>query len=164
MLKRQRPSTPPPAFTFDELQPDHAILVHQAKRRRVEPSISTGPSSGDWNQQRQQSIEDEVDCDDEPATDCHPQTQHVTNQVLREYRSTNEMLHELHTLNQHRLAFAPDHSNAHMLRHPSNNAVESHKGIMPEPVTSSSSRPYKHEDIQPPEQDTVHQNYQQANK
>lgn len=80
--------------------------AHNFKRRRTAPPLLDGASRG-WSQRD----EDEEDCyisDDEDSVAPTP-----LDGSAGEYSSTNTLLRELHTLNQHRLLFSPSTEKSH---------------------------------------------------
>lgn len=109
MLKRQRPSSPPPSISDIPLVDDSS---HDFKRRRILPPILDGPSRGWGTSQEEDIYEEDADISDEERE--HTSSSSSSNPDVVEYRSANTVLRELHTLNQHRLtqAFASPPRNA----------------------------------------------------
>ncbi|KAF5377543.1 hypothetical protein D9615_005193 [Tricholomella constricta] len=112
MLKRQRPASPPPSM------PTVPLLVHplpfdmearrDLKRRRVFPPSLDGNSRG-WGVPIPAS-----GCDDDDDEYMSNEDEPVERNGDRsawpahssEYKAANNVLHELHTLQQHRLLFS----------------------------------------------------------
>ncbi|KIK02297.1 hypothetical protein K443DRAFT_677692 [Laccaria amethystina LaAM-08-1] len=116
MLKRQRPSSPPPSISNIPLVDDSS---HNFKRRRILPPILDGPSRGWGTSQEEDIYEEDASTSDEEGENT---TASSSNRDVVEYSSANTVLRELHTLNQHRLtrAFASPsgnaaHSSAHFI-------------------------------------------------
>ena len=107
MLKRQRPSSPPPSISNIPLVDDSS---HDFKRRRILPPILDGPSRG-WGASQEEDIYEE---DASTLGEEQENTSSSSNPDVVEYSSANTVLRELHTLNQHRLtqAFASPPRNA----------------------------------------------------
>ncbi|KAH7883906.1 hypothetical protein F5I97DRAFT_1930122 [Phlebopus sp. FC_14] len=125
MLKRQRPTTPPPSsldfpsYFFDKpinplphrnVDPSVSHEPH-SKRQRIHPPVLDGALRG-WiasdptvsHTQESDGEEDWVDGVDDVAEgrdEFSPPTD-----LTEQYRRTNSLLHELHTLHQHRLTSA----------------------------------------------------------
>lgn len=103
MLKRQRPISPPPSNPTVPLVESSAYNMI-SKRRRTMPPPLDGQSRG---------CGAEPDYDDEWSdgeSACQEGGSATTSEQLDnsgEYKSTNTFLHELHTLQQHRLLFSP---------------------------------------------------------
>lgn len=105
MLKRQRPSSPPPSISNIPFVDDSS---HDFKRRRIFPPILDGPSRG-WGMSQEEDIyEEDAGTSDEEREN----TSSSSNPDVAEYKSANTALRELHTLNQHRLTFASSSRNA----------------------------------------------------
>ncbi|OJA09110.1 hypothetical protein AZE42_02575 [Rhizopogon vesiculosus] len=130
MLKRQRPPTPPPSL--DEtpsltLFPNRPIrpLPHceahpelfsrecRAKKRRIHPPVLDGAQRG-WAKPLDSSMpltndsdgeEDWIDGEDDAAA-AYAYPRGATSPDHTDYKRTNSMLHEVHTLHQHRLIFS----------------------------------------------------------
>lgn len=108
MLKRQRASSPPLPSSSVPLITDTLgdVIERTAKRRRTQPPVLDGASRG-WARPLGTPSDDEEDLlsDDEvePLVASHPSQQH---QQQSEYKFTNTMLRELHTLQQHRISFS----------------------------------------------------------
>uniref|UniRef100_A0A8H7YBW7 Uncharacterized protein n=1 Tax=Psilocybe cubensis TaxID=181762 RepID=A0A8H7YBW7_PSICU len=109
MLKRQRPASPPiPSSSVPVVSDTPADLIERhTKRRRTLPPVLDGSHRG-WATEPRTSADDEDeyysdDEEDEQESDFQRQQQ----QLQSEYKSTNNMLRELHTLHQHRLLFSP---------------------------------------------------------
>lgn len=101
MLKRQRPLSPPPApFPFFADSPD--LIDRDPKRRRTAAPVLDGSARG-WATNPPPPLDDDeeeyISSNDEvpPLNQIRP--------LSEEYKSTNTMLRELHTLHQHRLLF-----------------------------------------------------------
>lgn len=99
MLKRQRPSSPPPSISNIPLVDDSS---HDFKRRRILPPILDGPSRG-WGASQEEDIYEE---DASTLGEEQENTSSSSNPDVVEYSSANTVLRELHTLNQHRLTQA----------------------------------------------------------
>lgn len=106
MLKRQRqpsPPPPPPSSSSIAFIADPVTDERLAKRRRTQPPVLDGSQRG-WAR-----VED-ADTDDGYWDDIDgPETTHDVNVDLTttssdEYKATNSMLRDLHTLHQHRLS------------------------------------------------------------
>ncbi|PPQ90427.1 hypothetical protein CVT25_014945 [Psilocybe cyanescens] len=110
MLKRQRPVSPPipsSSVPFVSDSPGDLIERH-SKRRRTLPPVLDGASRG-WAMTPQLNVDDEEDyySDEDGQENVASDFQHSQQQLQSEYKSTNTMLRELHTLHQHRLLFSP---------------------------------------------------------
>ncbi|KAF9042098.1 hypothetical protein BJ165DRAFT_1529554 [Panaeolus papilionaceus] len=125
MLKRQRPASPPPIPTFSETpfitDPVDLGLIerHHKKRRTLPPSLD-GSSRGwakphehhlarfdDDDEEYYESDEDEFEQNRDALSRGNPEF--IPSQQAHyasPYKSTNQLLRELHTVNQHRLLFA----------------------------------------------------------
>ncbi|KAH8835383.1 hypothetical protein DL96DRAFT_1702372 [Flagelloscypha sp. PMI_526] len=178
MLKRQRPVTPPPAFTIDApLHPD--LEFPSPKRRRVQPPSLDGPSRDCYGHPQLQH--DSADDDEEYFSDSPQPMSRDENQtaasssVLTQYKTTNEMLHELHTLSQHRLAFASSHApppqcfndtiSTPSIQSKIGVTLISHDGSVPQradKLAHSHGAEALKQDYH--EEDVVRQNYQEANR
>ncbi|KAG5341376.1 hypothetical protein E4T56_gene13289 [Termitomyces sp. T112] len=107
MLKRQRPPSPPPFVPsiplVDDSYPD---ATRDVKRRRILPPSLDGKSR-DW------SIPDIPDDDDDEDYDSQHEKAKPYGIGLTmdsaDYKQANTVLHELHTLHQHRLLFTSTH-------------------------------------------------------
>lgn len=107
MLKRQRQASPPPSTSIPfvaDCKDDLLSMPQSSKRRRMAPPVLDGASRG-WNalcpgdeEETYFSEDDEEDDEATTASQSGPS---------REYSATNNLLRELHTLNQHRLLFSP---------------------------------------------------------
>lgn len=108
MLKRQRPSSPPPSISNIPLVDDSS---HDFKRRRILPPILDGPSRGWGTSQEEDIYEEDAGTSDEERENTSSSS---SNPDVVEYSSANTVLRALHTLNQHRLtqAFASPPRNA----------------------------------------------------
>lgn len=105
MLKRQRPVSPPPSIPSIPLIVDADIMTQRdLKRKRVLPPILDGGSRG-WGRLDHQ--EDEEDEEYTSERDDTGDTGGNRPEDQNEYKQANNVLHELHTLHQHRLIFAP---------------------------------------------------------
>ncbi|KIM48430.1 hypothetical protein M413DRAFT_440160 [Hebeloma cylindrosporum] len=108
MLKRQRAPSPPLTSSSVPLVNDTSgdLIERKVKRRRTQPPVLDGASRG-WARPLEDPSEDEEDfCSDdevENLASSHPSQQ---DQSQSEYKSTNTMLRELHTLQQHRICFS----------------------------------------------------------
>ncbi|EAU93308.1 hypothetical protein CC1G_08621 [Coprinopsis cinerea okayama7 len=124
MLKRQRQPSPVPSSSSSiplvtDCGPDD-ISMRNLKRRRTQPPPLDGASRG-WNNHRNpQSFsmgrndgdeEDyyESDEDDDDSNQTNETERNAEGEVvMEEYKSTNNLLRELHILQQHRLLFSGD--------------------------------------------------------
>lgn len=108
MLKRQRAPSPPLPSSSVPLITDTSgdVIERKTKRRRTQPPVLDGASRG-WARPPETPSEDEEDflSDDEVEllVPSHPSQQQ---QQQSEYKSTNTMLRELHTQQQHRICFS----------------------------------------------------------
>ncbi|PPR01184.1 hypothetical protein CVT24_006060 [Panaeolus cyanescens] len=133
MLKRQRPASPPPVPTFSETPfitdpVDLSLIERHHKKRRVLPPSLDGTSRG-WAKPHEHHIPRFDDDDEEyyESDDEHeeaPGSSRGNNNngsnfsssqqqahYASPYKSTNQLLRELHTVNQHRLLFSsPAHN------------------------------------------------------
>ncbi|KAG5648162.1 hypothetical protein DXG03_006116 [Asterophora parasitica] len=117
MLKRQRQSSPPPSIPLIE-DPfpfqDITEARRNSKRRRVLPPSLDGNSRG-WGvfaPPSQDNDEDEeyVSEEDEGTEDNGDRSRWAP--YLSEYKDANNVLNELHTLQQHRLLFSSGHASS----------------------------------------------------
>ncbi|KAH7921258.1 hypothetical protein BV22DRAFT_1132440 [Leucogyrophana mollusca] len=141
MLKRQRPASPPPtSFELSSLFPDRPIRPlpqreasepgpsqqPRAKRRRVYAPVldgtcrgwlPAGVSSSVFGTQESDGEEDWVDEGDDEFTSGQP---NVSPEEMAMYKQTNSILHEVHTLHQHRLMSSNSslHTGANSLPYP----------------------------------------------
>lgn len=115
MLKRQRPSSPFPSSSDSPIACDpynDLQLPPATKRQRIAPPSLDGPSRG-WRGSHTTQTSDNADDGEEDLEyeDDHDATCDASNteaHLIREkYKSTNNMLSELHILHQHRLLFVP---------------------------------------------------------
>ncbi|KAF5368421.1 hypothetical protein D9758_002374 [Tetrapyrgos nigripes] len=110
MLKRQRPASPPLSSSNVPLLTDSSNLeAPNAKRRRTLPPVLDGKLRG-WTTPSEPIDDGDDGYEDEDEDDgiLHQQDHSTTFQYDHSpYKSTNNLLHELHTLNKHRLLFAP---------------------------------------------------------
>lgn len=123
MLKRQRPSTPPPSLDGtpsstpfpDRLirpiphreTPDTFSHESRAKRRRVHPPVLDGAQRG-WGKPPALSMPHADDSDGEEDWidgEDDAETGHFALPEYTNYKQANTMLHEMHALHQHRLMF-----------------------------------------------------------
>lgn len=111
MLKRQRPSSPPPSISDIPLVDDSS---HDFKRRRILPPILDGPSRGWGTSQEEEIYGEDASTSDEELENA---TASSFNPDVVEYSSANTVLRELHTLNQHRLTQAPSRNAARSSTH-----------------------------------------------
>jgi len=108
MLKRQRAPSPPLHSSSVPLISDTPsdLTERKAKRSRTQPPVLDGASRG-WARPLETPSEDEEDylSDDEIETlaSSYPSQQQ---QSQSEYKSSNTLLRELHTLQQHRICFS----------------------------------------------------------
>lgn len=105
MLKRQRPSSPPPSKPSVPLLDSDMMIARDSKRRRTLPPVLDGTSRG-WGQPQCNDPELEELSDDELV---ESEQTGVQNSRIdsAEYKSANSVLRELHTLYQNRLIFSP---------------------------------------------------------
>ena len=106
MLKRQRVPSPPLSFSSVPFISDTPadLIERKAKRRRTQPPVLDGASRG-WARPAETPSDDEED----PISDDEAEllvSSHPSQQQQSEYKSTNTMLRELHTLQQHRICFS----------------------------------------------------------
>ncbi|RDB28495.1 hypothetical protein Hypma_015275 [Hypsizygus marmoreus] len=111
MLKRQRPISPPPSIpsvplivdslTFDNLPP------RETKRRRVLPPTLDGRSRG-WGGPSHDNGGDDEEyvSEEEEQEDEGDDRLALGMEGIGEYKEANNVLHELHALQQHRLMFS----------------------------------------------------------
>jgi len=125
MLKRQRaPSPPLPSSSVPLISDTPCELIERkAKRQRTHPPVLDGASRG-WARPPETSFEDEEDyCSDDEVEEKAPSyhSQQESQQHQSEYKSTNTMLRELHTQQQHRICFSPPSTlqNTSLSTHPS---------------------------------------------
>ncbi|KAF9535569.1 hypothetical protein CPB83DRAFT_878718 [Crepidotus variabilis] len=134
MLKRQRQATPPPTFSSSPLIPDMVMDFSEernSKRRRTLPPVLDGTQRG-WAKNVYSEEEDDEEYydgdDDEDVHQHNALTRNTAEGVnslatSSEYQSTNSMLRELHTLQQHRLLVASPspsyHAQFSLSNHPS---------------------------------------------
>lgn len=120
MLKRQRPASPSPSSPSIPLITDSPLMdvnYRDTKRRRILPPVLDGPSRGWATHRETHNGEDEDEDDDEEVVvgnDSQQDWHDAGAASSAEYKATNNFLHELHALHQHRLAFAspPSHLTA----------------------------------------------------
>lgn len=110
MLKRQRPSSPPPSKLSVPLLDSSPVdmMGRDSKRRRTLPPVLDGPSRG-WEQPEGNDSERydlEEYSDDELVESEQTRVDDSSRTDSAEYKSANSVLRELHTLYQHRLAFS----------------------------------------------------------
>ncbi|KAG9314655.1 hypothetical protein JVU11DRAFT_5460 [Chiua virens] len=111
MLKRQRPTTPPPS-SLSAIRPSHSHTPDptqpHSKRPRVQPPPLDGALRGwlrsDFTGPHSES-DGEEDWAEEDAHDAYGSPLHPL-MAEGQYKDANHLLHELHVLNQHRLLFA----------------------------------------------------------
>ena len=118
MLKRQRPSSPPPSASnvplISDLPLDYAD--RPSKRSRTKPPSLNGAERGwattadDEEDDGEEDVYDELPSSTAPyaMSTSMPPEPHITH-----YKSTNDLLRELHVLNQHRLVFSTPTSSCH---------------------------------------------------
>ncbi|KAJ8084248.1 hypothetical protein PM082_003016 [Marasmius tenuissimus] len=99
MLKRQRPSSPPPSMSSLATSSPLDMVLPFSKRRRVLPHSSDSPSE---STRTRVHWEDDEEYIDEPE---HDNSRTVNTESP--YKETNSVLYELHTLHRHRLLFSP---------------------------------------------------------
>ncbi|TFK41388.1 hypothetical protein BDQ12DRAFT_438504 [Crucibulum laeve] len=110
MLKRQRAVSPPPSTPSVPLLDSSSmdmLIDRDPKRRRTLPPVLDGPSRGWGRPYTDDSYEEDYEEND--SDPIYPDTgDHDAVAALDtvEYKSANNVLRELHTLNQHRLLFA----------------------------------------------------------
>jgi hypothetical protein len=135
MLKRQRAPSPPLSFSSVPFISDTPgdLIERKVKRRRTQPPVLDGTSRG-WARPPETASEDEEDLisDDEAEllVPSHP------SQQQSEYKSTNTMLRELHTLQQHRIYFSSSSTTQNTslstsLPHLTISSCHPDKGILP---------------------------------
>ena len=120
MLKRQRPVSPPPTFSSVPLivtEPPAELVGRNTKRRRTLPPVLDGAYRG-WAQAPPLPINNVEDDEEDYISDDEVEniapnfsincslTQLQQPEDKAEYTSTNNVLRELHTLQQHRLLFS----------------------------------------------------------
>ncbi|KAH6917623.1 hypothetical protein BKA70DRAFT_339688 [Coprinopsis sp. MPI-PUGE-AT-0042] len=117
MLKRQRQSSPPPfvsnsvpLVSSDTPSADEPVIVRDVKRRRTQPPVLDGMMRG-WNSPSDEDgyfSEDGDAAPDDADEDWKyhgpPQSEEAP-AGSTEYQSANNLLRELHVLNQHRIMF-----------------------------------------------------------
>lgn len=126
MLKRQRPSTPPPSLDeipsfpdrpirpipHREIPPDIFSHESRAKRRRILPPVLDGAQRG-WGKpplsvphaDDSDGEEDWIDGEDDAEPGHFAESPDYT-----DYKQADTMLHEMHALHQHRLMFIQPNS------------------------------------------------------
>ena len=97
MLKRQRNTSPHPAPSGSTPMFADEPTDRDSKRRRTAAPVLDGAARG-WIAQPDDEDDDEYVSHDEAPYPALPRSE--------EYKCTNNMLRELHTLHQHRLLFA----------------------------------------------------------
>ncbi|KAF9480450.1 hypothetical protein BDN70DRAFT_877590 [Pholiota conissans] len=120
MLKRQRqpsplPSSPSIPFVADA---PSDMIERDSKRRRTVPPVLEGAARGWAAGQSVPNDDDEYTYSDDEVQPDIPNPNQC--QSTSEYKSTNTMLRELHTMHQHRLLFASpsDGQNSNILHTP----------------------------------------------
>ena len=118
MLKRQRPSSPPPSVSNVPLISDPPLdyADRPSKRCRTKPPSLNGAERGWATIADDEEDDGEEDVYDESPSNTAsyatstsiPPEPHITH-----YKSTNDLLRELHVLNQHRLVFSTPTSSCH---------------------------------------------------
>lgn len=111
MLKRPRAASPPLMLPTTPLLPPTCIMPRISKRRRILPStIEPIPQQGcnlTMHSHHEDPIANNVECRG------LQELQYITSHpgpAKDPYKSTNSLLHELHVLQRHRLAFSPSRS------------------------------------------------------
>ncbi|KAF8971568.1 hypothetical protein BDZ97DRAFT_1251631 [Flammula alnicola] len=104
MLKRQRPPSPS-SSSIPFINDSPADLIERnSKRRRTVPPVLDGTARG-WAAPRENEEEEDYTYSDHEVDIVAPRHDYQQ-QAPSQYKSTNTMLRELHTLHQHRLLFA----------------------------------------------------------
>jgi len=107
MLKRPRAASPPLMLPTAPLLPSTCIIPRNSKRRRVLSStIEPIPQQGCMHPYHENPISNNVESRLQ-------ELQYITSHpdlVKDPYKLTNSLLHELHVLQRHRLAFSPSRS------------------------------------------------------
>lgn len=116
MLKRQRPSTPPSFVPSTPFVDESLDATRDVKRRRILPPSVDGKSRG-WA-----IMDSPDDNDDEGYIPYHENPVQLHAGLTgtfgsADYKQTNTVLQELHTLHQHRLLFASNASSSQASSH-----------------------------------------------
>ncbi|KAF9243794.1 hypothetical protein BU15DRAFT_71916 [Melanogaster broomeanus] len=139
MLKRQRPATPPPSSldNFPSCFPDTPLrpLPHRnadptlaneprAKRRRIQPPVLDGALRGWLASNPSGPYREESDGEDsvegvDDASEGHESGAPLSLSLSAtdQYKHANTLLHELHTLHQHRLLFTESARDGYLNQH-----------------------------------------------
>ncbi|KAI0067880.1 hypothetical protein BV25DRAFT_1987532 [Artomyces pyxidatus] len=113
MLKRQRPTSPPPSIPDIALLPSDPstpdLSHHAMKRRRVFAPSLDGPSRG-WGPPVDASDDGEEYLDEDADMDAHHHDHHDQEsqpmEGTAEYKAVNSLLHDLHAEHQYRRVLA----------------------------------------------------------
>ncbi|KAE9410827.1 hypothetical protein BT96DRAFT_239680 [Gymnopus androsaceus JB14] len=139
MLKRRASSPPPSSSSSVPIISDSTSLenIRDSKRRRVLPPVLDGQMRG-WGtaqdnlyqafDEEDDGEEDIIDGDDNPDASSHNKN------LDSPYKSANGFLHELHTLQRHRILFSNPHPTQFPYDSSSNQHHPSGKGPAPSPT------------------------------
>ncbi|KZP32310.1 hypothetical protein FIBSPDRAFT_882662 [Athelia psychrophila] len=113
MLKRQRPASPSPSSDMPILAADIMDIsdpAHGAKRRRIFAPVMDGAQRG-WAVSVPPTLDAQYDSEEEyleeDAHSLDTERLHAQGEVGTMYKSTNNMLHDLHALRQQRMLSGP---------------------------------------------------------